>query len=162
MKIPVLITLVLAAARLVSAQSLVPIDRPDPTFPPITEAFEGKTTVQRTAGAGGLAHYMIRFFHEDVVGANRTPFLSDVVLSVTDKNGKILSQSWLDVSGVSTVPPDKTEFRMILFTVSEDLEDRSVLSIGLHKGMRVYFSPFRLTSKQTEAERDCRKTSVDR
>lgn len=151
MKIAMLITLLCATARLATAQSLLPIDRPEATFPLIADAFEGKTTVQRTVDAGGLAHYMIRFFHEDVVGTNRGPYLSEVVLSLTDKEWKILSQSWLDISGVSTVPPDKTEFRMIRFTVHEGLEDGSVLSIGLHKGMRVYFSPYRLSFQRAKA-----------
>ncbi len=95
---------------------------------------------------------MIRFFHEDVVGENRGPYLSEVVLSITDKEGKILSQSWLDISRVSTVPPDKTEFRMIRFTVREALEDGSVLSIGLHTAMRVHFSPYRLSFQRAKAE----------
>ena len=152
MQITQFIALLCASVSLATGQSLVPIDRPEATFPQISDAFDGKTTVRRTVDAGGLAHYMIRFFHEDVVGNNRGPYLSEAVLSVTDDQGKILSQSWLDISGVSTEPPDKTEFRMIRFTVREALEDGSVLSIGVYKGMRVYFSPYRLTPEKPKAE----------
>ena len=154
MEIVKFIALLSALASFATGQSLVPIDRPEATFPQISEAFDGKITVRRTVDAGGLAHYMIRIFHEDVVGANRGPYLSEVVLSVTNDQGRILSQSWLDISGVSTVPPDKTEFRMIRFTVREALEDGCVLSIGLHKGIRVYFSPYRIAPEKPEAEQD--------
>jgi hypothetical protein len=152
MKITHSIALLCASVSFATGQSLVPIDRPEASFPQISDAFDGKTTVRRTVDAGGLAHYMIRFFHEDVVGINRGPYFSDAVLSVTDDQGKILSQSWLDISGVSTESPDKTEFRMIRFTVREALEGGSVLSIGVHKGMRVYFSPYRLAPKTPTAE----------
>ena len=135
----------------VFSQSLVAFDRPQATFPTISDAFDGKTKVQRKVDEGGLVHYMIRFFHKDVV-AKRGPYLSDVVLSVTDKKGKIVSQSWLDISGVSTVPPDETEFRMIRFTIREDLENQSVLSIGVHKGFRVIFSPYRIGPQKQQAE----------
>jgi hypothetical protein len=154
MKITQSIAMLCASVSLATGQSLMPIDRPEATFPVISDAFDGKTTVQRTVDKGGLAHYMIRFYHKDVVSTGRGPYLTEVVLSVTDSEGKVLCQPVLAISGITTVPPDKTEFRMIRFTVHSDLEGGCVLSIGLHKGMRVDFSPFRLNPEKKDAEQD--------
>ncbi len=152
MKITQSMALLCASVSFAIGQSLTPIDRPEAAFPVISDAFNGKTIVQRTIGAGGLANYMIRFYHEDVVDSGRGPYLTEVVLSVTNDEGQILCQSVLAISGVTTVPPDKTKFRMIRFTISEALEDRCVLSIGIHKGFRVHFSPYRLAAENQKAE----------
>jgi len=148
-----IIALLSVATLLASGQSPVAIDRPRAEYPTISKAFDGKTKVRRTVDSGGLAHYEVRFYDEKVIGDDRGPYLTDAVLSVTTAEGVILVQSWLDVSGVSHVPPDDAKFRMIRFSVSESLERSSVLSIGIFKSLHVYFSPFRLEPpEKTEAE----------
>ena len=152
MKLCYLIAIWFALESFATGQSLVPFDWPDKKYAVISEAFGGKTLVQRTVDSSGLVHYLIRFHHEDVIKPDR-PYLSEVVLSVSNDKGRILSQSVLDVSGVSTNPPEKMEFRMIRFSVHESLEARCVISIGLYKGFRVIFSPYLLKApKNTTAE----------
>ena len=145
--------LVAFAISVATGQSLLPVDQPKETYQHVSEAFEVDTTVFRSVG-DDLVHYQIRFSHPDVVGTNRGWYLSSVFLSVTDEEGMILSQAWLDVSGVTHTPPDKAEFRMIRFTVSKKLEGSSVLSIGTHRGMRIHFQPYRLGNTGKDAEQD--------
>jgi hypothetical protein len=151
MKLICYIIFSLCVVSIVTGQSLTPIHKPDKKHPSISEAFQGETLVQRTVDASGLAHYLIRFHHKDVV-EKPGPYLSEVVLSVSNDQGKILSQSVLDVSGVSTNPPDELKFRIIRFSVHESLESECVLSIGLHKGFRVIFSPYLLANQKKKMQ----------
>jgi len=95
MKVIIYTALLTLLTSFAIAQSLVPIDRPEAKSPKISEAFDGKTTVRRTIDASGLVHYMIRFFHEDVISPKR-PHLSEVVLSITNDEGKVITQSVLE------------------------------------------------------------------
>jgi hypothetical protein len=135
--------------------SLSPYEIATENSPFLQEAFPQRTEVVRSVLARGdydLVHYQVRIFPDP---SNRHEFsLCNFAWVVSNAENQILSTSMLKASFPTTRPPDKQEFLTFDFTVRSSLEKTTTINVGRNKGMRTYYTSYRLPlqSVKTTAE----------
>ncbi len=125
---------------------ILPISGVTPTTPSLETAFKDAMFIERTADSSGMIYYMVRIYDPKVV-ADGGFISNDVVLVVGDSNGRTVASAPLQFSGVSTIPPSKTEFMSFNFSVHKDFDRYTVVNIGSFNGKNVLFKRYRLPEK---------------
>jgi hypothetical protein len=144
----------LALCAVANAQeriSLSPYEIATENSPFFQEAFPQRTELVRTVLPRGdyeLVHYQIRIFPDP---GNLHEFsLCDFSWVIADAENQILATSMLRASFPTTRPPDKQEFLTFDFTVRSTLEKSTTINVGRNKGMRTYYTSYRLPLKSVK------------
>ena len=146
---------ILALCALSNAEekiSLSPYETATESSPFLQDAFPQRTEIVRSVEARGgyeLVHYEVRIFPDP---NNQHEFaLSDFHWVVANADNQILSASKLTASFPVTRPPDKREFLLLSFTVRSSLENTTTINVGSNKGIRTYFTSYRLPLKPVKS-----------
>jgi hypothetical protein len=127
---------------------MLPVSGVTPATPSLETAFKDAMFIERTEDPSRMIQYSVRIYDPKVVSDGG--FISnDVVLVVGDSNGRAVASAPLQFSGISTIPPSKTEFRSFYFSVHKDFDRYTVVNIGTYNGKNVLFRPYRLPLKST-------------
>jgi hypothetical protein len=152
--LPQAFRVMLALCAVANAQeriSLSPYETATESSPFLQEAFPQRTEVVRSVEARGdyqLVHYEVRIFPDP---GNRQEFaLCDFSWVVANAESQILSSSMLRASFPTTRPPDRQEFLTFSFTVRSTLEKSTTVNVGRNKGIRTYYTSYRLPLKSVK------------
>lgn len=140
-----------AVANAQERTSLSPYETATGSSPFLQEAFPQRTEVVRSIEARGdydLVHYEVRIFSDP--GDRHEFALCDFSWVVANAENQILSTSMLRTSFPATRPPDKREFLTFSFAIRSTLEKSTTINVGRNKGMRTYYTSYRLPLKSVK------------
>jgi len=132
-------------------QTLIPTGEITAETPSLEAAFPEQMLITRTPRQyGGVIDYEIRVYSDKPGDQKLGDLIGEVAIVVRDSNGDDMFSAHLEVSGVSTIPPNKNEFRSFRFSIHESLEQTTAINIGHHNGIRTPFTQYRLPMRSID------------
>lgn len=132
-------------------QTLIPTGEITAETPSLEAAFPEQMLITRTPRQhGGVIDYEVRVYSEKPGDQKLGNLIWEVAIVVRDSKGADMLSAHLEASGVSTIPPNKNEFRSFRFSIHESLEQTTAINIGRHNGIRTPFTRYRLPMKSID------------
>jgi hypothetical protein len=132
-------------------QSPLPSGEITTETPSIENAYPNEVYVKRTTEpSNDTISYEVRIYAAEAIDTKRISSHWEVALVVRDQQEKDLISTRVDVSAISTTPPNTNEFRSFFFTIHKSLEATTVVNIGRDNGLRVLFTRYKLPMKSID------------
>ena len=119
-------------------------------LPTIDKVIEGDSSIDRTVDAHGFVHYRICLVGKISPGGVVKGQVHGTFLCLSDEAGKPILMAPIVMSHVDSKRQPDENSRSITFHLSEELEKRAVLNLGIDTVMRLSFFAFRLPPQKLD------------
>jgi hypothetical protein len=133
-----------------------------PNMPSLEKAYEGRVEITRDAPTPqGVVCYYVKIYDPEVISVGRSLNLCQIILAVSNAEGKELASVPIEISGMLSGRPSKDNFCSFQFFIHESCEKYSVVNLGSNNGMRNEYSGYKLPAKSISRKQEAEPAGAD-